>query len=132
MSVAYFIIAQREVDGVDIGVAGKALGRSNNLTRLAQRAGVRPLDEFFAMSPDEAADYIEESGGQVPADALPDEAWYDASEGLATVRGMLAYIAAHPGSIPDEAGIVRDLREFEEVLVRLQAHSICWHLGIDA
>jgi hypothetical protein len=36
------------------------------------------------VSPEEAADLIEEPGGEVPADALPDH-WYDASEGLETV-----------------------------------------------
>ena len=108
MSVAYFIVPEREVEGVDVVARGKALARSNSLTRVAQLARVRPLDEFFAMSPEEAAEFIEESGGDVPPDALPDEAWYDA------------------------AGIVRDLRRFEEALVQLAARGVRWHLGIDA
>ena len=132
MSVVYFIVAEREIDGVDVSVNGKALARSKSITRLAQRAGVRPLDEFFAMSPEEAADYIEDSGGQVPEDALPGLTWYEAAEGLETVRGMLAHIANPPGSVRDEAAIVRDLREFEAILEQLAAHGIRWHLGIDA
>jgi len=132
MSVAYFIVPEHEVEDLDIGVNGKALARSNSLTRLAERAKVRPLDEFFAMSPEEAADFIEDAGGQVPADALPDQAWYEATEGLATVRGLLAYIAAHPGKIPDETAVVGDLREFEAALEQLAKHGIRWHLGIDA
>jgi hypothetical protein len=132
MSIEYFIVAEREVEGLDVVARGKALARSNCLTQVAQLARVRPLDEFFAMSPEEAAEFIEESGGDVPADALPDQAWYAAAEGLATVRGLLAHIATHPGAIPNEAGTVRDLRRFEEVLVQLAIRGVRWHLGIDA
>jgi hypothetical protein len=131
VSVAYFIVPEREVEGVDVSVNGKALARSNGLTKLARRAKVRPLDEYYAMSPEEAADYIEESGGQVPADALPDQAWFEPAEGLATVRGLLAYIANHPGKTTDEAAIVRDLRDFETALLQLQGHGVRWHLGSD-
>jgi hypothetical protein len=45
---------------------------------------------------------------------------------------MLASAAAHLGAVPDEAGLVRDLRQFEYVLERLAARGIRWHLGVEA
>jgi hypothetical protein len=43
MGVALYIMPERDVDGLEVYVNGKALGRSDQFDRLAERAGVRPL-----------------------------------------------------------------------------------------
>src|SRR6516225_5658503 len=127
MSAALFIVVEHEVPGLGTFVNGKALGRSNHLEGLAQRAGVRPLMEFFSMSPEEAAQAIEELGGELPQDGLPAVQWFPAQEGLATVQGLLGQVTVDPQAIPDAEAVTSDLREFEIVLSQLAAQGIRWH-----
>src|SRR5690606_33731657 len=98
MGVALYIVPERDVPGLDVFVNGKALGLSSHLDRLAERAGVRPLMQFFSLSPEEAHGFFEEEGAEPPAEGFPPEEWYPAEEGLATVLGLLNYLNAHPGA----------------------------------
>ena len=130
VGVALYIVAEREVPDVDTQVGGKALGRSNNLDRLATRVGVRPLMDYFSTDPVQAAAHIEELGEEPPTD-IPEEVWFPAEDGLVTVRGLLRHLEANPTAIPDAAEIVAELREFEGVLVGLAAAGVRWHLAVD-
>ena len=131
MSVALFIVAERKVRGLSTDVDGKALGRSSHLDKLAGRAGVRPLMDFFSEDPDEAAEAAEELGRPVPPGGFPPVRWHPAAEGLASVRGMLAHLAAHPDAIPHAPVVAADLRAFESVLAGLAAKGVRWHLAVD-
>jgi hypothetical protein len=135
MGTAFFIVPEREVQGLDPFVNGKALGHAQHLDRMAAEAGVRPILEFFSISPEEAAAAIEDLGGGVPVDGLEPETWFDAAEGLHTVRGMLRYLSENPTTrwatkVEPEA-IARDLREFEAILSGLEEAGVRWHLAID-
>ncbi|VTT97517.1 Uncharacterized protein OS=Acidobacterium capsulatum (strain ATCC 51196 / DSM 11244 / JCM 7670) GN=ACP_0151 PE=4 SV=1 [Gemmataceae bacterium] len=130
VGVALYIVAEREVPDVDTQVGGKALGRSNNLDRLAVRAGVRPLMDYFSTDREQAAAHIEELGEEPPTD-IPEEAWFSAEDGLITVRGLLRHLEANPTAISDAAEVAGELREFEGVLVGLAAAGVRWHLAVD-
>lgn len=69
--------------------------------------------EFFSIPPEEAADLIQGSGGEVPEGGFPAEQWFPAEDGLATVRGLLGYIVASPRAVADRKANVSDLQEFE-------------------
>ena len=130
MGTALFIVAERELPGADLQVNGKALGR-HTLDRLARRLGVRPLMEFFSISPEEAASEYEGDLGELPGN-LPAEQWFPSEEGLATVRTMLAYLEVHPNEVPGaQAALMDDLRQFETVLSLLAAAGVRWHLAVD-
>jgi hypothetical protein len=131
VSVALYIAAEREVRDLDTQVGGKALGRSNNLDRLAARIGVRPLMDYFSMDPERAAAHFEELGEE-PLTDIPEEAWFPAEDGLVTVRGLLRHLEANPTAIPAAAEIASELREFEGVLVGLAAAGVRWHLAVDS
>jgi hypothetical protein len=131
VSVALFIVTERKVRGVSTDVSGKALGRSSHLDKLAKRAGVRPLMDLFSEAPDEAAEMAEELGRPVPKGGFPPLQWHPAEDGLASVRGMLAHLAAHPDAIPHAPAVADDLREFEAVLGGLAAKGVRWHLAVD-
>jgi hypothetical protein len=145
MGAALFIVPEREIEGFDPFVNGKALARcrpagarkwlgragGDHLARLAQEAEVRPLMEFFSLNPEEALSMIEDLGGDPPEGDLPPEQWFPASEGLETVRGLLAYLATHPDAADEVEALVEDLRQFEEVLGRLDAEGVSWHLSVD-
>lgn len=132
MSVAFFIVPEREVPGLDTDVNGKALGRSRGLQRVAQAAGVRPLMEFFSLELAEAESILEDEGLDAPENGLPPVQWFPAAAGLTTVSGILAYLAVHPDSLREAEAVASDLREFESVLLQLDAAGVRWHLAVDS
>jgi hypothetical protein len=129
--MALFIVPEREIPGLDVFVNGKALGHSEELDRLAERAGVRPLMEFFSQDPAEAAAFFEDEGADPPDDGFPPEVWFPAADGLTTVRGLLSYLEANPTEVKDSSGLIEDLKEFESLLGRLASEGVGWHLAVD-
>jgi hypothetical protein len=145
MGVALYIATERAVEGLDTFVDGKALAQcrpaghkrgsgkasARHLETLARNAGVRPLMEFFSASPDSLSDLIGEADEELPPIELPPEQWFPASEGLETVRGLIAYLADHPDAAEEVDRMLADLRGFEEVLGRLEGAGVRWHLAVD-
>jgi hypothetical protein len=131
MGVALYIMPEREVAGLEVYVNGKALGRSDQLDRLAERAGVRPLMEFFSQDPAEAAAFLEAEEVEPPAEGFAPERWFSATEGLATVLGLISYLEANGAAIPESSALIEDLREFESVLSQLASEGVGWHLAVD-
>jgi hypothetical protein len=120
---ALYIVTEKEIPGFDPYVNGKALSRaSDELDLLALAASVRPLMNFFSMSPDEAAAILDEAGDEELL--ITAEQWFAPEEGLVTVRALLA-----GGDLPH--GVKDDLDEFETVLETLRKHSVRWHLAVD-
>ena len=132
MGVALYIMPEREVDGLEVYVNGKALGRSELLDRLAEQAGVRPLMQFFSQDPAEAAAFFEVEGVEPPAEGFASEQWYSATEGLATVLGLISYLEANGAAIPESSALIEDLHEFESVLSQLASEGVGWHLAVDS
>jgi hypothetical protein len=131
MSVALFIVPEREIPGLDVFVNGKALGHCKQLDLLAKRAEVRPLMEFFSVDPESAAAFCEEAGADAPEGGFPPEQWFPAEEGLTTVRGLLSYLEANPTEVKDSSAVIEDLKEFESLLGRLAPEGVGWHLSVD-
>ena len=131
MSVALYIVPEREVAGLETFVNGKTLGHSEDLDRLAERAGVRPLMEFFSQDPAEAEALFEAEEIESPAEGFAPEQWFRAEDGLKTVRGLLAELATNATKIPEASSLIGDLKEFESVLSQLASEEIGWHLAVD-
>jgi hypothetical protein len=132
MSVAYFIVLEREVPGLDPLVNGKAVGRASEtaLTKLCTALNVTPLADFVSHDPEELASFLEDAGIDPPAD-LPAEQWFDAATGLATVRALRKHLVDDPKALKNATAILRDLKEFEAVLERAQKANVRWHLAVD-
>ena len=131
MGAALFIVPQRAIDGFDPFVGGEALGRyAEDLDRLADEAGVRSLMEFFSASSEDIRG--EDEGSERPAGASFDADWFEAGDGLASVRGLIRHLAERPQAVGDAAELIEDLREFEVVLSRLAQEGVPWHLAVDA
>src|SRR5260221_13820390 len=125
MGAALYIILEKEISGVDTMIDGKMLSRAEDLLqREATSLGVRPLMEFFSMSPEEAADFLESdiSEGEIPA-----QQWFSAEEGLRTVRALLSRIDASL----EWSHAKDDLLAFERVLNEARKHGVRWHLAVD-
>jgi len=121
--MAYYIVLEREIEGLDPGMDGKSLGRHmETLDAAALQQGVRPLSEFFSLGP-EAADFLESEGmGDIE---LPPVEHYAATDGLATVRALLASSITHPGHVAE------DLRQCERILTVAAQHGVGWHFAVD-
>ncbi|MFZ6819236.1 hypothetical protein [Undibacterium sp. Ji22W] len=132
MSVAYYIVPEREIEGFDHFVNGKALGHADEdtLNHLCEELSVQSILSFISQDPEELADFMEDEGIEMPAE-LPETRWFDATVGLATVRALAVHLENNPDALKDASNLVEDLREYENVLERFEQEKVRWYLGLD-
>jgi hypothetical protein len=126
MSAAYFIVLEREIEGLDTSMDGKSLSRHiESLDAAACQLGVRPLSEFFSADPEQAAELMEDEGIDAADIVLPLLKQFSAQDGLATVRALNLHIP------PNAEHVAEDLRECERILSAAAQHGVDWHFDID-
>jgi hypothetical protein len=131
MSVAWYIVLEKQVTGIDTRVNGKALGRAGKvLEMLAKELGVVPLMQFYSAAPKELAGFAEEHGMERTGIKFAQEKWFDAEDGLRSVRGLVR--AGERKGVVGADPILDDLRAFEKVLEAARAKGIRWHLAVDS
>ncbi len=124
--MAYFIVLERKIRGLDTGMDGKGLSLNiGALDEAARQLGVRPLSEFYSGDPDEMADFLESEGVETGEDDLPPLENFEAQEGLETVRALAA------DEVSQAEGVAEDLRECDRILTSAAAHGVTWHFEID-
>jgi hypothetical protein len=137
MSAALYIVLENEIPGFDPFVNGKALSAAEKrLDALAEKLGVTPLKDFFSADPDEVLDFLETEADAAGRSAsappsLSAEQWFDAADGLRTVRGLRGHLSANPTALKNAQAAISDLDEFAAVLDKALAHKIRWHLAVD-
>ena len=90
MGAAFFIVLEREIDGLDTFMGGKSLSREvESLDEAARQLGVRPLSGFFSLDPEQAAGFMEDEGMDAGDLGLPPLHHFKAEDGLATVRALV-------------------------------------------
>ena len=130
MSVAWYVVLEREIAGVDARVNGKALGRAGKvLEMLAKELGVVPLMQFYSAAPEELAGFADEHGIDGTRIKMTQEKWFEAEDGLRSVRGLIR--AGERKGVVGSDPIVDDLRAFEKVLERAKEAGVRWHLAVD-
>jgi hypothetical protein len=126
MSSAFYIVLENTIE-VDTFVDGKALSQADPLlSQLAIDAGVKPLMEFFGADSAEYADVFADTDFEPPA-----AKWYEANEGLQTVRMLLSNIEQNPNKFATVEAVIIDLKNFERVLAEAEEKQLRWHLAID-
>ncbi len=131
MSVAFYIVPERQIEGFSHFVNGKALGhiREDQLTKLCQRLGVKPLASFYSQVPDELADFLDDEGfGVIEA---PETTWFEAADGLATIHALIRHLQDNPNDLHNASNCLADLYEYRDVLARLAEEGIRWFLALD-
>lgn len=124
MGAAYFIVLEREIDGLDTMIDGKLLARTAEaLDAIAPQLGVRPISEFISIDPKQAAEFMDGEGMDVGEIELPPLKQFPAQDGLATVRAMLSRPEAQPA--------IQDLKDCERILSVAAQHGVGWHLEVD-
>ena len=133
MAASMYIVVEGEDPGFDTFVNGRALARNEDgLERLAIRLGVRPLIDFFSADENSMSLLIEEGAGNPDLlQKLPPPQWFDASDGLASVRPLLQALRDEPAQLGSDSENLRDeLEEFEVVLQKTADRNLRWHLAV--
>ena len=127
MGSALYIVSKKKLSDYDMLMDGKSLARAGEaLGSICTRIGVKQLMDFFSQNADELADIL---GDDVPD--LPPEQWFEAKDGLATVRALLVHLAKDTTSIVSHAAVVEDLKQCERILAHLEKTKVRWHFAID-
>jgi hypothetical protein len=118
-----------------------ALPRWENEREVADRLGLTALTKFGSMTLEEARNYIvflarlgRDVRDKAEALAAYRESWFEPSDGLRTVRGLIQAVEADPTlvgsryeiSIAD--AVVEDLKELEKILIKAEAEALRFHL----
>lgn len=131
MGLGWHVILERELS---VPAADPAQGRSlifyqHELDELARRLDVPPLTNFVSAVPERVAEYLREQGLDPERFPVPAEEWFDAAEGLTTVRGLTAQVRKKPTDVTDATRVLRDLDAIERVLVLAAAVEVRFHLA---
>src|ERR1035438_3972906 len=116
MPASLYIVVEGDDPGFDIFVNGHALARNeDSLEQLAERLHVSPLLEFFSADENSMALLLEQGAGNPEwALTLPQPQWYNAPQGLLTVRALIAFLDEAPAALGSETQpVLAELREYE-------------------
>jgi len=133
MAASMYIVVEGEDPGFDIFVNGQALARNEDaLEQLAERLKVSPLLEFFSADENSMALLLEQGAGNPDwAQHLPEPQWFNAPDGLRTVRALIDFLAATPAALgSDTQPALYELREYERVLRKTAERELHWHLAV--
>ena len=128
MGMAVFITLERPISDLDhIGiVSGKSIARHmERLTEIARQNGCRPLEEFVSMDRDAVTNLLGEEDVQAAGVEIPTAQWFEATEGLNTVRCLQKQM---DGS---DENLFQDLKSYERVLEAAHAAAVRFHLEYD-
>jgi hypothetical protein len=133
MAASLYIVVEGEDPGFDIFVNGQALARNEDaLEQLAERLKVSPLLEFFSADENSMALLLEQGAANPDwARHLPEPQWFNASDGLRTVRTLIDFLAVNPAALgSDTQPVLYELREYERVLRKTADRDLRWHLAV--
>jgi hypothetical protein len=133
MSVAFFIVTEREIDDLDTFVDGKAIAKVSEkaLNKVCAAAGIKSIYDYVSIDPDDLADFLEDEDVESP-DSLPPEQWFSPAEGSEWAAKLSEYLRANPTVIKGTPEVLSDLAEYETVFKELQGHGVRWHFQVDS
>jgi hypothetical protein len=142
MSLSYRIALERlskKLQRLVKRFEGDALPRWKNEREISEGLGLTPLTGFVSMTPDEVREYAEfrlRLDGTDTSAALEAfcERWFEPSDGLATVRGLIRAVEADKGLVQTRHdvsmadAVLIDLKDLETILVAAEAEGVRFHL----
>jgi hypothetical protein len=107
---------------------GKALAReSDRIDTAARRRNVTQLASLLSESQAALIEQLKEDGFDPAKMRLPPERWYDAAEGLKTVRALIEHVGANLNDFKQPNPIIRDLKAAETLLMAAEAADVRFH-----
>ena len=135
MSESYFITLEQDLDEIDIMPSGKALAKMmDRIDEITDEIGVTRMSDFVAGGENEDFSEIAEQHGWDLGgfgSRAGAEEWFEAADGLDTVRAVAGYIESDPDSIKRARALIDELKEFEKVLELAQTHHVRFRLEAD-
>ena len=130
MAGGWHVLLESDLPGVTPSPdAGKALlYYHHQIDDLATDLGVTPLSAFFRPDRAGVAAFLRSQGVEPDEDALPEEDWFEAYEGLLTVRGLLERLRENAAAVPQGEKVVADLEEIERALVPAEIAGVRFRL----
>jgi hypothetical protein len=126
MGAAYFIVLEREIEGVDISMDGKSLSQYiESLDDAARQLGVRPLSEFYSADTDQLAHFLESDAAEIGDVSMAPLQNFAAEEGLITIRALRSH------SVAQMNGLTQDLSDCERILSAAAQQRVGWHFEVD-
>ncbi len=132
MAASLYIVVEGEDPGFDIFVNGQALARNEDaLEQLAGKLKVKPLLEFFSADENSMALLLDQGAGNPEwARNLQQPQWFDAFDGLLTIRALIEFLAQTPAALGSETQpVLVELREYERVLGKTAKRGLRWSLA---
>jgi len=133
MGLGWQVVLQTAVPGTPAqGASGRAvLFAQHDLDVLAEQLGVTKLTEFVSPVPETVAAYLRQQGLDPEDFPIPDRAWFEPTEGLHTIRGLLNYLRLAPQAVPDAYRVTQDLLGIAAVLAAAEQAQVLFHLASD-
>ena len=133
MSLAFVITLEKDIPEAAAyakGKTGKALAReSDKLDSVARRKGVEQLTDMLSESQETLRAQLIADGFDPTKMRLPPEVWFDAEQGLKTVRALAEYVGANLNDFKQPNPILRDLKALETLLVAAAAAGVKFHVA---
>ena len=110
--------------------AGRALARESDRLHSAARArGVQSVAALTSASHAALRAEMEAGGFDASKMRLPPETWFDAAEGLKTVRALAEYVNAKLNDFKQPNPILRDLKAAEALLAAAEGAGVRFHFS---
>lgn len=133
MALAYVVTLEKEIPELAVytkGKTGKALGReADKLDSTARRKGVETISGMLSESQAALRAQLEADGFDPSKMRLPPELWFDAAQGLKTVRAVAEYVGANLNDFKQPNPILRDLKAAETLLAAAQGAGVKFHFA---
>ncbi len=148
MGASLYVVLERDIPGFDHvnfingdALATALIDHEEEMETFARRSGVTPLLEFIGAEADDMDDYLDDEDDE--EDDFTDEieeGWFEATEGLKSVQGILDYLVQHPEALQGASfgtnaslrePVIEDLEKFETIMTKAKIEGILWRLEMD-
>ena len=108
--------------------SGKALAReTDKLDFTARRKGAAQFTSLLSENQAALIEQLKAEGFDPSKMRLPPETWFDASEGLKTVRAVAEFVGANLNDFKQPNSILKDLKAAEALLTAAEQAGVRFH-----
>ena len=129
MGIAFCVVFKKDVPPYGkLGSDNMVLaGAHEKIDALAKKNGLSTLESFLSQDPDELADMM---GMDADEMGLPPVEWFNASDGLAAVRALIAHLRENPKGIAKAKETVAELKQVEVELIAASQRKVKFRFAL--
>lgn len=127
MSVAYFVVLDKEDVQFDTFVNGKAIAHAfDELTAFCNKNNLNGMEDFVSQN---MSEFMMEEFGDIDVPEQ-EEKWFDAKEGVDWINALIDKLKEKSPKFFQEE-LLEDLTEYREVFQNAEKAGAKWHLEFD-